>query len=192
MPPLWQPAPPPKTKLGRYRQLSPLAGIHVSPLCLGGMSIGDKWEQYGMGSMDKASSFKLLDAYYHAGGNFIDTANTYQDESSEEFIGEWMEQRGIRDQMIIATKVRPSTSWCIAPSPDLYLQYTVNFKRAAEDIEQKVHYAGNSTKALRLSVEASLKKLRTEYIDILYLHIVSTNLSLPLTRSQLTLGTVEL
>ena len=41
-----------------------------------------------------------------AGGNFIDTANNYQDESSEEFIGEWMEQRGIRDQMVIATKVR--------------------------------------------------------------------------------------
>ena len=53
------------------------------------------------------------------------------------------------------------------------LQYTVNFKRAAEDIEQKVQYAGNSTKALRLSVDASLKKLRTEYIDILYLHMVS-------------------
>ena len=55
--------------------------------------------------MDKASSFKLLDAFYDAGGNFIDTANNYQDESSEEFIGEWMEKRGIRDQIAIATKV---------------------------------------------------------------------------------------
>ncbi|KAI0709650.1 aryl-alcohol dehydrogenase [Cerioporus squamosus] len=152
-PVIWGPAPPPKTPLARYRQLSPLAGVHVSPLCLGGLSIGDKWEAYGMGSMDKASSFKLLDAFYDAGGNFIDTANAYQDESSEEFIGEWMEQRGIRDQMVIATK------------------YTVNFKRAATDIGQKVHYSGNSTKALRVSVDASLKKLRTEYIDILYLHV---------------------
>lgn len=67
--------PPPPTKLGRYRQLAPRAGIHVSPLCLGGMSIGDKWAQCGMGSMDKESSIKLLDAYFDAGGNFIDTAS---------------------------------------------------------------------------------------------------------------------
>ena len=60
---------------------------------------------FGMGAMDKASSFKLLDAFYDAGGNFIDTANSYQDGSSEEFIGEWMEKRGIRDQIAIATKV---------------------------------------------------------------------------------------
>ena len=67
--------PPPKTPLGRHRQLAPLAGIHVSPLCLGAMSIGDKWDKIGFGVMDKASSFKLLDAFYEAGGNFIDTAN---------------------------------------------------------------------------------------------------------------------
>ena len=114
----WAPPPTPKTRLGRHRQLAPLAGIHVSPICLGAMSVGDKWGSY-MGTMDKAQSFKLLDAFYHAGGNFIDTANTYQDESSEEFIGEWMEQRGNRDQMIIATKARLSTSSRIAPSSNL-------------------------------------------------------------------------
>jgi aryl-alcohol dehydrogenase-like predicted oxidoreductase len=62
-----------RTKLGRHRQLSPLAGVHVSPIQLGAMSIGDKWTH--MGAMDKESSFKLLDAFYEAGGNFIDTAN---------------------------------------------------------------------------------------------------------------------
>ena len=91
---LWSNPPPPPTKLGRYRTLSPLAGVRVSPLQLGAMSIGDKWHEFGMGSMDKASSFKLLDAYFDAGvssplrafsayvvrlislqGNFIDTAN---------------------------------------------------------------------------------------------------------------------
>lgn len=72
---LWAPPPPPKTALGRYRVLSPLAGVRVSPLQLGAMSIGDKWNDAGFGSMDKESSFKLLDAYYDAGGNFIDTAN---------------------------------------------------------------------------------------------------------------------
>lgn len=65
----------PVTPLARHRQLSPTAGIHVSPLQLGAMSIGDAWQGIGMGAMDKESSFKLLDAYYDAGGNFIDTAN---------------------------------------------------------------------------------------------------------------------
>ena len=69
------------------------------------MSIGDQWEKGGLGSMNKEDSFKLLDAYYEAGGNFIDTANNYQDETSEKFIGEWMETKGVRDQMVIATKV---------------------------------------------------------------------------------------
>ena len=109
----WAPPPQPKTKLGRHRLLAPTAGVHVSPICLGAMSIGDKWAQgAGMGAMDKESSFKLLDAFYEAGGNFIDTANNYQDESSEEFIGEWMEQRGIRDQMVIATKWARAAGTC--------------------------------------------------------------------------------
>ena len=72
---IWARPPPPPTKLGRHRQLAPTAGIHVSPICLGAMSIGDKWASYGMGAMDKESSFKLLDAYYDNGGNFIDTAS---------------------------------------------------------------------------------------------------------------------
>ena len=100
------PPPPPPTKPGLYRQLSPLAGGHVSPLQLGAASIGDKWEKFGMGAMNKESSLALLDAFYEAGGNFIDTANNYQDESSEELLGEWMEKRGIRDQIVLATKVR--------------------------------------------------------------------------------------
>ena len=71
----WAPAAPPKTKLGRYRKLSPKAGVHLSPIALGAMSIGDKWDKAGMGSMNKEQSFKLLDAYYDAGGNFIDTSS---------------------------------------------------------------------------------------------------------------------
>ncbi|KII90524.1 hypothetical protein PLICRDRAFT_106149 [Plicaturopsis crispa FD-325 SS-3] len=146
------PAPLPKTKLGYHRQLAPLAGVHVSPLVLGGASIGDQWHKYGFGYTDKASSFQLLDAFYDAGGNFIDTANGYQDETSEMFIGEWAEQRGIRDQLVIATK------------------YTTNWKVGDPSIAQKTVYNGNSTKSLHISVEASLKKLRTSYIDILYVH----------------------
>ena len=72
----WAPPPAPVTKLGIHRPLASRAGIHVSPFQLGAMSIGDKWEAFGMGSMNKESSFKLLDAFYAAGGNFIDTANS--------------------------------------------------------------------------------------------------------------------
>ncbi|KIJ31395.1 hypothetical protein M422DRAFT_88178, partial [Sphaerobolus stellatus SS14] len=148
----WAPPPSPKTKLGRYRVLSPIAGVRVSPICLGAMNIGDKWAAVGLGAMDKESSFKLLDAFFEAGGNFIDTANDYQDESSEEFIGEWAANRGIRDQLVIATK------------------YTTNYKRGSKDIHTKVNYTGNNTKSLHVSVTESLKKLRTTYIDILYVH----------------------
>ena len=69
------PPPEPKTRLGRHRQLASRAGVHVSPIQLGAMSIGDRWQAAGMGSMDKEQSFKLLDAYFDAGGNIIDTAN---------------------------------------------------------------------------------------------------------------------
>ncbi|KAJ7643340.1 NADP-dependent oxidoreductase domain-containing protein [Mycena polygramma] len=142
--------PTPPSKLGHYRLLSPLAGIHVSPIQLRAMSIGDKWGD--MGAMDKESSFKLLDAYFDHGGNFIDTANQYQDETSEMFIGEWAEKRGIRDQLVIATK------------------YTSDFKRGDKSVAQRALYVGNSVKSMHTSVEASLKKLRTTYIDILYVH----------------------
>ena len=71
----WAPVPEPESPLARYRILSPNAAVRVSPLQLGAMSIGDKWAAFGMGAMDKESSFKLLDAFYEAGGNFIDTSN---------------------------------------------------------------------------------------------------------------------
>ncbi|EEB95194.1 hypothetical protein MPER_05877, partial [Moniliophthora perniciosa FA553] len=145
------PAPTPPTKLGIYRVLSPRAGVHLSPLALGAGSIGDKWNDF-MGSMNKEASFKLLDAYFDMGGNFIDTANAYQEESSEEFIGEGAEKKDIRDQLFIATK------------------YTTLYKKSDPKVSQKVHYFGNNAKSLHLSIEASLKKLRTSYIDLLYVH----------------------
>jgi len=149
---MFAPAAEPPTKLGRYRCLAPIAGIHVSPFALGGMSIGEKWADKGMGSMNKESSIKLLDAFYEAGGNFIDTSNNYQDEDSEKIIGEWMEERGIRDQIVVATK------------------YTTGFKKSDPSIKQKVNYVGNNVKSMHISVEASLKKLKTSYIDIYYVH----------------------
>ena len=67
--------PAPESGLARYRLLSSRAGVHVSPIQLGGMSIGDQWVDLGLGHTDKESSFKLLNAYFDNGGNFIDTAN---------------------------------------------------------------------------------------------------------------------
>lgn len=53
-----------------------------------------------MGECDKDTSFQILDAFFDAGGNFVDTANAYQSEESEIWLGEWMEKRGNRDQMV--------------------------------------------------------------------------------------------
>ena len=72
---IYAPAAEPPTRLGYYRKLAPRAAIHVSPICLGGMTIGDKWQAFGAGGMNKETSFRFLDAYFDAGGNFIDTAN---------------------------------------------------------------------------------------------------------------------
>jgi aryl-alcohol dehydrogenase-like predicted oxidoreductase len=94
---------PPKTPLEKYRALGPHCGLRVSPLAFGAMSIGEAYQSI-MGAVSKEQSFKLLDTYYEAGGNFIDTANSYQDEQSEQWLGEWMEHRGNRDEMVLATK----------------------------------------------------------------------------------------
>jgi len=146
------PAPPPPTALGKPRVLSPTAGIKVSPLVLGAMSIGDAWGA-GMGAMNKESSFKLFDAFYEAGGNFIDSANNYQNEQSEEWLGEWMEKRGVRDQIVVATK------------------YTTNYRSYVLGKNSKaINYGGNNRKSLHVSLRDSLKKLRTDYIDLLYVH----------------------
>ncbi|KAF5350415.1 hypothetical protein D9758_012469 [Tetrapyrgos nigripes] len=138
------PAPAPPSNLGLYRVLSPHAGIRVSPICLGAMNLGDKWDMM-MSFVLKEQSFKVLDEFYNNGGNFIDTACNYQDEESEKILGEWMELRGNRDQMVIATK------------------YMTNSKPGDPSIKQKINYVGNNIKNMNISVENSLKKLRTSY-----------------------------
>ncbi|KAJ7766181.1 aryl-alcohol dehydrogenase [Mycena metata] len=140
------------TKLGRYRQLAPRAAVHVSPLALGAMSFGDKHVGIGAPAMDKESAFKLLDTFFDAGGNHIDTANSYQDGNSERVIGEWAETRGYRDQLVIATK------------------YTFPSDGADDTIKRKELLLGNNVKSMRLSLQASLVKLRTTYIDVFYVH----------------------
>ncbi len=160
MPPFADPAPPPATELGRYRILSTTCSLRVSPLALGAMSIGDEWSEF-LGSMDKEASFKLLDAYVAAGGNFIDTANNYQDEQSEVWLGEWMAARGNREQMVIATK------------------YTSDYRFHAVGKNNSANSSGNGRRSMRLSLKASLKKLQTDFVDILYLHWWDYSTSIP-------------
>lgn len=148
---LFKPAPEPTTPLGRYRVLSSTAGVRVSPLQLGAMSIGDTWSQF-MGSMSKEQSFALLDAFVAAGGNFIDTANNYQNEQSETWIGEWMASRNNRDQMVIATK------------------FTTDYRSHAVGAGKAPNACGNHKRSMVLSVRDSLRKLQTDFIDVLYLH----------------------
>lgn len=58
-----------------------------------------------MGECSKEAAFQIMDYFYENGGNFIDTANNYQNGESEEWIGEWMEKKSVREQMVVATKV---------------------------------------------------------------------------------------
>jgi aryl-alcohol dehydrogenase-like predicted oxidoreductase len=144
------PAELPKTPLGLHQILAPTAGVKVSPLCLGGISIGNAWSGT-FGENDEHNA--LLDAYFELGGNFIDTSNVYCSEESESLIGEWMEKRAIRDQMVVATK------------------YSAPYKAYASDkISFQSNYTGNSAKSMHISVRDSLKKLRTDYVDLLYVH----------------------
>ncbi|GAM85133.1 hypothetical protein ANO11243_031370 [Dothideomycetidae sp. 11243] len=146
---LFPDAPQPKSVLGFHRILSSTAGVRVSPLCLGAMNFGDAWQAY-MGKCDKKQTFAILDYFYEQGGNFIDTSNNYQSQESEMWIGDWMEERGVRDQFVIATKF--TTGYI--PDPKV----------------MKSNYQGNHAKSLHMSLKASLEKLKTDYVDVLYLH----------------------
>ncbi|KAF4304861.1 putative norsolorinic acid reductase protein [Botryosphaeria dothidea] len=115
------------------------------------MNFGNAWEAF-MGKCDKKTTYEILDFFIDAGGNFIDTANNYQGEESEEWLGDWMQERKNRDQLVIATK------------------YTTYFPSGKGGEKIKTNYQGNHSKSLKVSVDASLRKLKTDYIDLLYLH----------------------
>ncbi|KKY31960.1 putative norsolorinic acid reductase [Diaporthe ampelina] len=125
------------------------------------MNFGKAWESY-MGACDQKTTEGILDYFYEQGGNFIDTANNYQFGESETWIGEWMKKRGNRDEMVIATK------------------YTTNFM-AGPPGEGRImaNFTGNGTKSLHTSLKASLKKLDTDYIDLLYVHWWDFSVSIP-------------
>src|ERR1700674_5698091 len=117
------------------------SGLRVSEAALGTMTFGDEW---GWGS-PKAEAQKVYEAYREAGGNFIDTANFYTNGTSEKFLGEFMQ--GHRQSVVLATKYSLA-----APGND-------------------ANAAGNHRKNMMQAVEASLKRLQTDYIDLYWVHI---------------------
>jgi aryl-alcohol dehydrogenase-like predicted oxidoreductase len=117
------------------------SGLRVSELFLGAMTFG---EQGGVGAPPQECG-RMLDAYADAGGNVIDTAINYRGGASEEILGELL--AGRRDRFVLATK------------------YTVSRDR------DDPNGAGNHRKNLRLSLETSLRRLRTDYIDIYWVHM---------------------
>ena len=118
------------------------SGLKVSQLCLGTMGFGKDW---GWGA-DLETSKQIFETFVAAGGNFIDTANLYTDGTSESFIGDFMQQN--RDFLVLATK------------------YSLRDSAA----NTNPNASGNSRKNMMRSVELSLKRLKTDYIDLFYLH----------------------
>lgn len=116
------------------------SGLRVSPLALGTMTFGVDW---GWGA-DRDDARKLFDDYVSRGGNFIDTASVYANGSSERLLGEFT--RDNRESLVLATK------------------YSM-LRRPGDP-----NSGGNGRKSMIASVEASLRNLNTDYIDLLYLH----------------------
>jgi len=116
------------------------SGIRVSEICLGTMSFGDVW---GFGA-DEKESHRIVDAFAEEGGNFIDTANKYHEGQTEEILGRYIATD--RDHWVIGSK------------------YTLAIR------SDDPNAAGNSRKNLRQSVEGSLRRLGTDYLDILWVH----------------------
>ena len=76
------------------------SGLRVSPLCLGTMTFGTEW---GWGSEEQTAR-AVFDRYVDAGGNFIDTADGYTEGHSEELLGKFISERGLRDRVVLATR----------------------------------------------------------------------------------------
>ena len=116
------------------------SGLRVSELALGTMTFGENW---GWGA-SKEESRRIFDKFVHDGGNFIDTANRYTEGTSEKYVGEFIASD--RDRFVLATK------------------YTL-FNRRDDP-----NAAGNHRKNMTQSLEASLKRLGTDRVDLFWLH----------------------
>jgi aryl-alcohol dehydrogenase-like predicted oxidoreductase len=119
-------------------------GLRVSELCLGAMTFGEDWNW----GANQETSRAIFEAFAEAGGNFIDTANIYTNGTSEKLLGEFVGAE--RDRFVIATKYTMMTN------------------------PKDPNSSGNQRKNLLRSLEASLKRLNTDYIDLYWIHMWDT------------------
>ena len=117
------------------------SGLRVSEICLGTMTFGEDW---GWGA-SRDDSRRLYEIFREAGGNFIDTANVYTNGASESLLGDFMQ--GHRESIVLATKYTNAM-----PGTD-------------------PNAAGNHRKSMMQSVESSLRRLKTDYIDLYWMHV---------------------
>ena len=122
------------------------SGLRVSPLCLGTMTFGTEW---GWGAEESVSR-ALFDRYIEQGGNFIDTADGYTGGKSEEMVGKFIADRALRDRVVLATK------------------FTFNAEPGNPNA------GGNGRKNIYRALHGSLRRLKTDYIDLYWLHAWDT------------------
>jgi aryl-alcohol dehydrogenase-like predicted oxidoreductase len=119
-------------------------GLTVSEMCFGTWRFGRETDA-GALEIDRETAFDLLDTYAAAGGRFLDTADVYGDGESERWLGKWLRNRD-RDEFVVASKVY--------------------FPTESDDPNAR----GLNRKHVRTSVQHSLERLRTDYLDVLYIH----------------------
>ena len=127
--------------LTSYRALG-RSGLVVSPLALGTMTFGT-----GRWGADRQTSRAIFDQYVQAGGNFIDTADVYASGASEEMLGGFIAETGLRDRIVLATKS--------------------GFPFGGGH----PHAGGNGAKHVRAALDASLRRLGTDYVDLYWVHV---------------------
>jgi aryl-alcohol dehydrogenase-like predicted oxidoreductase len=142
-----------RTELGR-------TGTTVSQVALGCMLMGTY--------TDEPTSFRVLDAFLEAGGDFLDTANCYswwhagsRGGESEELLGRWMADRGNREDVFLATKVGGIVTDVPASLVD---------GKADWDIASKL-FEGTGADVVRRGIDASLRRLGTDHVDLYYVHV---------------------
>ncbi|YCI06625.1 aldo/keto reductase (plasmid) [Ensifer sp. D2-11] len=127
-------------QLNEFRTLG-RSGLAVSPLALGTMTFGtQRW------GVDEAGSRAIFDSYVEAGGNFVDTADVYSGGKSEELLGRFIREKGLRDRIVLATKAGFGTG-------------------------DHPHSGGGGAKHLDDALHASLGRLATDHIDLYWLHM---------------------
>lgn len=126
--------------LENYRTLG-RSGLVVSPLALGTMTFGTS--RWGLG---EDGSRAVFDAYVDTGGNFVDTADVYAGGRSEEMLGSFIAERGLRESIVLATKA----GFAAGLGP---------------------HAGGNGAKHIRAALEGSLRRLQTDFIDLYWIHV---------------------